>query len=201
MTSKNQIRKKMRQRRRYLNDNMRNHLAMQFTQHFLHTPLFKTSKRIACYLPNDGEMDLQLIIEQIWRMNKTCYLPVLNQLNHRQLLFAQYNINTPLGKNKFGIPEPLIPPRDAFHALNLDLVLVPLVAFDGTGNRLGMGGGFYDRTLAFMSQRKVWLKPKIYGVAYEFQQVAALNKKAWDIPMHGVLTEIKQYDMPDRFPG
>jgi len=173
---------------------MRNHFAMQFTQHFLHTRLFKTSKRIACYLPNDGEMSLQLVINQAWKMDKACYLPVLNKLNNRQLLFAHYDTNSSLRKNKFGIPEPVISPRDSFHPLNLDLVLVPLVAFDRSGNRLGMGGGFYDRTLAFLRQRKKWLRPRIYGVAYEFQQVNSIKANAWDIPLHGVLTEIKQYD-------
>jgi len=185
----------MRQRRQNLNNRMSNYLATQFTQHLLQTSLFKTSKRIACYLPHDGELNLNYVIQRIWEMNKTCYVPVLNRLNRKQLLFAQYNNDSQLKKNKFGILEPTISPRNASNAHNLDLILIPLVAFDRSGNRLGMGGGFYDRTLAFLDKREIWLKPKLYGVAYEFQQVDSIKTDSWDIPLHGVLTEIKKYDI------
>ncbi len=195
MATKNKTRKKMRQRRQNLSKNMRNYLAAQFTQHFLQTSLFKTSKRIGCYLSNDGELNLQFVIQHIWGMNKTCFLPVLNTLKRKQLLFTQYHSDSQLKKNRFGIPEPIILPRKALSAHNLDLILIPLVAFDRSGNRLGMGGGFYDRTLAFLDKRKVWLKPKIYGIAYEFQQVDSIKTDAWDIPLHGILTEIKQYEI------
>ena len=192
MATKIKTRKKMRQRRQNLSKNMSNFLATQFTQHFLQTSLFKTSKRIGCYLPNDGELNLQFVIQHIWGMNKTCFLQVLNR---KKLLFTQYHNDMQLKENRFGIPEPAISPRKAHSAHNLDLILIPLVAFDRAGNRLGMGGGFYDRTLAFLDKRAVWLKPKIYGVAYEFQQVDSIKTDAWDIPLHGVLTEIKQYDI------
>lgn len=194
MSTKKQIRKKMQERRNSLNDTMRCQLAKQFTQHLFQTRLFKTSNKIACYLPFNGEMDLQFVIQQIWKMNKTCYLPVLNKLNQRQLLFSRFDANTQLKKNKFGIHEPVVSPRNAVNAHNLDLILMPLVAFDQSGNRLGMGGGFYDRTLAFLTQRTIWLKPKIVGVAYEFQQVNSIKNDAWDIPLNAVMTEIKQYE-------
>jgi len=185
----------MRQRRQNLGKNMNDYLAAQFAQHFLQTSLFKTSRRIACYLPNDGELNLQFVIQRIWQMNKTCYIPVVNKLNRKQLSFSQYNNDTQLKDNKYGIPEPEISPRNTLKAHNMDLILIPLVAFDRFGNRLGMGGGFYDRTLAFLDKRETWLKPKIYGVAYEFQQVDNIEIDTWDIPLHGVLTEIKQYDI------
>ena len=195
MSPKKQIRNKMRRRRQNLSSQMRMMLAKQFTEHFVQSPLFKSSKRIACYMPNDGELDLQYVIRQIWKMNKTCYLPILSDNKFQKLLFAPFEQHTELKKNKYGIPEPIISSREATQVQNLDLVLIPLVAFDRDGNRIGMGGGFYDKTLSFMNQRKVWLKPNIYGVAYEFQQVSPIKKDPWDIPMHGVLSEIKQYDM------
>lgn len=184
----------MRRRRQNLSPHMRKYLAKQFTEHFLQTPLFKNSKRIACYMPNDGEMDLHQVIRQIWKMHKACYLPVLNRHNFKQLFFAPFNRETEMKKNKYGIPEPVISARKAYQIQNLDLILIPLVAFDNAGNRLGMGGGFYDKTLSFIEHREKWLKPRIYGVAYEFQQVSSIKKDKWDIPLHGVLTEIKQYD-------
>lgn len=146
-------------------------------------------------MPNDGELDLQYVIKHIWKMNKTCYLPVIGKNKFQKLSFAPFEQQTELKKNKYGIPEPVISSREATQAQDLDLVLIPLVAFDRDGNRIGMGGGFYDRTLSFMEQRNTWLKPNIYGVAYEFQQVSSIKKDPWDIPMHGVLSEIKQYDL------
>jgi 5-formyltetrahydrofolate cyclo-ligase len=71
----------------------------------------------------------------------------------------------------------------------LDLILTPLVAFDDQGNRLGMGGGFYDRTLAYLGRRKHWKKPRLIGTAHAFQQVARLPHESWDVPLHGVVTE------------
>ena len=73
--------------------------------------------------------------------------------------------------------------------MDLDLVLVPLVAFDDRGNRLGMGGGYYDQTFAFLSQRQHYRRPTLLGVAYEFQRLVALPVQAWDIPLDGVATE------------
>ncbi len=161
-------------------------LAVQLARMLASSPVFKRSQRVATYLPNDGEMDLRPLIRRAWSLGKHCYLPVLNR--HR-LWFLPYQPDTPLVKNRFGIPEPDLSPRRRWPLQTLDLVLAPLVAFDDHGNRLGMGGGYYDQTFAYLASRTHWRRPVIIGVAYEFQRVAELPSHPWDVPLHGVATE------------
>ena len=96
-------------------------------------------------------------------------------------------------RNRYGIPEPDRPIRQRIRAASLDLIVAPLVAFDIYGNRLGMGGGFYDRTLAFLKRRGSWRKPVVVGVAYEFQKVQRLTAQPWDVPMHAIATDRALY--------
>ena len=70
---------------------------------------------------------------------------------------------------------------------------MPLVGFDQQGYRLGMGGGYYDATLAFMQHRRLWRKPRLVGVAYECQRVETLPHDPWDMPLDAVLTERQLY--------
>ena len=92
--------------------------------------------------------------------------------------------------NEFGIPEPLLRSRRVTAITRLDLVLTPLVGFDEQGNRLGMGGGFYDRSFAYLRQRQRWRKPHLLGVAFELQNCEqGLPHQQWDVPLDGVVTE------------
>ncbi len=133
-------------------------------------------------------MDLAPVIKQIWSMKKACFLPIIGRLNHNRLNFVPYREGDPLLENCYGIPEP----QNRRHPLPpwaLDLLLLPLVAFDPQGNRLGMGGGYYDRTLAYLRWREHWRTPTLLGVAYRFQEVETITAKGWDIPLDGVVTE------------
>jgi 5-formyltetrahydrofolate cyclo-ligase len=91
--------------------------------------------------------------------------------------------------NCFGIPEPAGASGRWLRGAELDVVLAPLVAFDRAGHRLGMGGGFYDRTFRFVVRRAEWRRPWIIGLAYDFQRVDALPVERWDVPLHAVVTE------------
>ncbi len=153
------------------------------------TSLFRCARRIACYLPNDGEVDLTTLIAQLGAWRKQCFLPVLDPLRPRRLWFAPYAIGDRLTANRYGIPEPAVAPRYYVPAWHLDLILTPLVAFDAAANRLGMGGGYYDRTLAFRRHRHHWQRPRLLGIAYACQQVATLPQRPWDIPLNGVVTD------------
>jgi 5-formyltetrahydrofolate cyclo-ligase len=126
-------------------------------------------------------------------MNKTCYLPVLSRLTHDRLWFVPFTPDTPLTRNRFGILEPLAPARTRVCAQELDLILMPLVGFDTRGNRLGMGGGFYDKSLAFLRTRSVWRKPHLIGLAHDFQRVDKLAAGAWDVPLQAVATDCGVY--------
>jgi 5-formyltetrahydrofolate cyclo-ligase len=70
---------------------------------------------------------------------------------------------------------------------------MPLVAFDEQGNRLGMGGGFYDRTLAYLKYRQHRRKPVLAGLAHEIQKIGQLTTQSWDIPLDCIITENKLY--------
>jgi len=160
---------------------------------FHHSPLFLKCHRIAIYLVNDGELDPRLIGEQAFSAGKKLFLPVLRPNTHRSLWFASYTPGEKLITNAFGIPEPDIRKNKIIAPWALDLILMPLVAFDPKGNRLGMGGGYYDRTLNYLQHRRHWRRPHLVGLAHELQRVAHINRNPWDIPMHGVLTEKRYY--------
>lgn len=155
--------------------------AQSLEQH----PVFQGSMQIACYIPYGDEFSTHPIIEMIWRTGKCCYLPVL--IEGRMLNFVRYDKGDELFANQFSILEP----KNASRKLapeKLDLVISPLVAFDRHGHRLGTGGGYYDRTFAFMYDQKV-TKPLMYGLGFASQQVEELPRDPWDITLNGIITE------------
>ena len=191
---KKALRQDIREKRRALSDVEREHAAYLLCERVASSRIFQRSKHIAFYLTNDGEIDLSLLIEHAWQQGKHCYLPVLAEPNTRRLWFIPYTPDTKLKTNRFGIPEPIHSSSSRLRkTLSLDLILMPLVAFDKQGNRMGMGGGFYDRTLAFLKQRKNWHKPNLLGVAYEFQKQQQLETNQWDIPLQAIATENHWY--------
>lgn len=183
-----QIRRLMRERRRNLDRRARDIAARHLCRHLLALVRFRHARNIAAYLAVDGEMSLQPVIETAWSLNIPVYLPCLRGL---RMEFRRYTPETPLRRNHVGIPEPAPAAGTTLSARFLDVVLAPLVAFDGSGGRLGTGGGYYDRTFQFLQDRKYWNRPTLIGVAYEFQQVSALPLASWDIPMHGVVTDAR----------
>ncbi len=189
MNSRSDLRREMRNRRQALGDAQRMRLSECAATCFSRHRLFLRAQRMACYLPNDGELDPTPLMTLAWTMGKQVYLPVLSHLRSNHLLFAPYTPGDALRENRFGIPEPVVSLRHMINLKGLDLVLAPLVAFDGQGNRLGMGGGFYDRSFAFLRRRRHWLKPHLVGMAYEFQRVDSLEHQRWDVPLQGVVTE------------
>ena len=189
MDSRSDLRWEMRTRRRALGDARRAWLSESAASCFSRHHLFRSARRIGVYLPNDGELDPTPLMTLAWAMGKQVYLPVLSHLRRDHLLFAPYAPGDALRENRFGIPEPVVSLRQMIDLKSLDLVLTPLVAFDERGNRLGMGGGFYDRSFAFLRRRRHWLKPHLVGLAYDFQRVETLQQQHWDVPLRGVVTE------------
>ena len=146
-------------------------------------PEFIHAKSIASYLPNDGEIDPSIIHRLAWALGKRVYLPVPTQ--QKSLHFVPYTPQTQLVTGQWGIQQPRCAARIATQ-VSLDLILVPLVAFDSMGNRLGRGGGYYDRFLA-NSQRK-HRRLKSLGLGHSLQQVEAVPVEAWDITLNGIAT-------------
>lgn len=193
-TSRNSLRAPLRERRRALTPAAQARAGEALAAQLMTSRLTRASRRIALYLPNDGEIDPQPFMARLATMRKLCYLPILSRLKHDRLWFAPYTDKTPLTVNRFGIPEPATPPRDWVRAQELDLILMPLVAFDARGNRLGMGGGFYDKSLAFLRTRACWHKPHLVGLAHDFQRVEHIEPCAWDVPLQAVATDCAIYN-------
>ncbi len=181
-----EVRRSMRARRRALPPRKREQLSRKLIHSLVRSPLLHRAQRIAAYFPNDGEVDLSALFPILRARGRRIYLPTLMR---SRLCFLPCTAETPLLLNRYGIPEPSVSARHKIAPQALDLVLLPLVAFDSEGNRLGMGGGYYDRSFAFLRQREYWLKPTLIGVAYDFQQVKKLAAQPWDIPLDGVITE------------
>ncbi len=157
------------------------------------TSLFRNSHRIAIYMEHDGEIGVTHLLSRILSHGKRCYLPVLRPMLPNRLWFSEYKHGDRVIPNKYGIIEPDIRRRKPIAAWALDMVLVPLVAFDTSGNRIGMGGGFYDRTFAYLMSRSIWRKPKLIGVAHELQRLKSIQRNNWDVPLDGIVTEMQLY--------
>src|SRR5690606_30711932 len=121
---------------------------------------------------------------------KQLYLPVLHPFVAGYLLFVRYDPDTLLYPNRFGIPEPLAQCHHLQPGNQLGISFTPLVAFDLKGNRLGMGGGFYDRTL---SQLPAKSRSQVIGLAHSCQQVDAVPTDSWDVPLQRIITPAKHW--------
>ncbi len=145
-------------------------------------------QHVAVYLSNDGEINPEALQKYLWQTGVNCYLPVIGE--QREMSFILYTPDTPLKKNRFGIPEPELAGAKTVLPKDLDVVFVPLTGFDLKGQRLGMGGGFYDRTFAFVTMVS---KPILIGLAHECQKVDSIPTEAWDIPLAGIATDVAFY--------
>ncbi len=187
------LRREIRRQRRQLSDAQQAVSALQLAAHAGRDRLVLNSRHIAVYLPSDGEIDPQPLMQYLWSLGKTLYLPILVPLSGQRLWFSSYSPGDRLVLNRFGIPEPERTHHQRIRPTALDLVLTPLVGFDDTGHRLGMGGGYYDRTFGFLNKRTRWRKPRLMGLAYELQRCQTLTRASWDVDLDAVATELAVY--------
>lgn len=183
-----QLRAELRSRRRALNPTQQAQASALVLRHLMSVPEFMRARHVALYIANDGEVDPSPIAQQLWKMGKLCYLPVLRPGKTPTLWFVSYVPDSILVANRYGIPEPDHRHAHKLPSYLLDVVLMPLVGFDRQGSRLGMGGGFYDATFAFKQQKSTG-KPYLLGLAHSCQEVEKLVSTDWDIPLFGVVTE------------
>ena len=188
------LRKKLRERRLSLSQGQQQKAQAQLANIVCSLPVFKESQHIALYLTNDGEINPATIAETAWQQNKTCYLPVIDKPAKGDMYFLPFDPETPMQNNQYGIPEPQLPDSMIFKAEELDLILLPLTGFDEQGHRMGMGGGYYDRVLAFkQTQIDDNKKPLLMGLAHECQKVASLIANDWDIILESIATPLTLY--------
>jgi 5-formyltetrahydrofolate cyclo-ligase len=165
-------------------------LSVEITSQLWRLPTFARARRIACYFAVGGEVDCEFAVRDAWNRGREVFLPVLRG---KELVFAPYRSDTKLLRNRYGIPEPKLAAKDYFRPQEIDVVLTPLVAFDENGNRIGMGAGYYDRSMRFLRNRNSWSRPHLVGLAYEFQKVPQLKACSWDVPLQKIVTEKKIY--------
>ena len=187
--TRQQIRQQIRQRRRALTPEQQTQFALQAADRMMAYPPVLLAQTVAVFLSFDGELDTRPLIDQLWRAGKRVYLPVLHPFSPGNLLFLHYHPSSELVVNRLKIREPKLDVRDVLPLSQLDVLVTPLVAFDAAGQRLGMGGGFYDRTLQNWRQHR--LQP--VGYAHDCQQVDALPTEQWDIPLPAVITPSKTW--------
>lgn len=184
--SKQQMRKKFRQERKSLSKYQQSSASHSISSQLTQLILESNAQTVACYLPNDGEVDLRHFIQQCWSKNISVCLPVLHPFSSGYLLFIDYPANSRLAQNQFGIFEPNWDVNQVRCLGDIDIIFSPLVAFSEDGNRLGMGGGYYDRTLSCLD--RLLKKPTLAGIAHDCQQAALLPTEIWDIPMDWIVT-------------
>ena len=184
-----QLRQDLRARRRALPAPHRIAAADALAGHLLALPFAPQSGYVAGYWAMDGEIALHAWQLRLPRECVYC-LPVLD--DDQRLRFAPWRPGDGLVSNRYGIPEPDVSPSSLLEASALSLVVMPLVGFDAHGNRLGMGGGWYDRTFHFRHDQPA--PPYLVGAAFALQQVAPLDAQAWDVRLDAVCTEAASLD-------
>lgn len=188
--SRQEIRKQIRDARQKLSASAQQQSALLLTNQLSIYDKVLNAEHIAIYLSNDGELNTSEFIDWCWQKNKCVYLPVLHPFSRGNLLFLRYQKNTPMVENQYGIKEPKLDVTKVRTVNQLDIVFTPLVAFDDNGNRLGMGGGFYDRTLAQLPKKNS-NSPAVIGLAHNCQQVPLIPIESWDIPIPTIITPTK----------
>ncbi|MCU1795952.1 5-formyltetrahydrofolate cyclo-ligase [Pectobacterium polaris] len=196
VASRQQIRQAVRQRRRLLTPEQQTYFALQACERVIAHPKIIRAESVAVFLSFDGELDTSPLIQQLWQQEKRVYLPVLHPFRAGYLLFLRYAPDTELVRNRLKIMEPRLDVRQVLPLPQLDILLTPLVAFDHLGQRLGMGGGFYDRTLQYRNQMS--RGPYPIGLAHDCQQVNALPVESWDIPLPEIITPSRHWQWDTR---
>ena len=185
------IRQQSRAKRNALTDLEQQQASKQALQQCLNQHLLSPGSKVAFYLAADGELDPAPLFEHCWQNGITTYLPILHPFSSGHLLFLHYHANSSMQANRFGIAEPKLSCLDICPLPELNIIFTPLVAFDEKLNRMGMGGGFYDRTLAPIERDH--LNTKVVGLAHECQQVESLPVDSWDVPMQTIITPLKTF--------
>lgn len=184
ITDKISLRREIREKRASL-PAFRQHLASFSLARrvVLATPRINHAKKMAFYLAQEGEISLLPLIAYCLRLRRQCFLPVLSGSNENTLGFARWIPGEPMSVNRFGIAEPHVSQHELFSAAEMDIIFMPLVAFDTMGHRLGMGGGYYDRSLAACSSSEPYVKkrPLLVATGHDIQCVPEIPVEDWDI--------------------
>ena len=188
--SMNTLREHLKLKRKHLTTKESHDMSHGISQKIIRSKWIREYSNVGIYHPVNGEVNALQLTDFMWSINQQIFLPMINK---KKLLFGKLRPDSKLKKNCFGIPEPCVTRNNQVSADLLDMVFVPLVAFDLNGFRIGMGSGYYDRTFAKRLTTKDLKHPVLIGLAYEFQKQECLNHQPWDVPLDMVVTELKTY--------
>ena len=186
-----ELRQRLADQRRALPPTERIAAAQGLRRSLEQLPEYLTDARVAGYWASHGELPLNLAIAPLASRGQQFLLPVIGR--GKQLRFAPWQSGDAVQPNRYGIPEPAAP-GELLEPFQLDLVLVPLLGFDRRGNRLGHGGGYYDRSFAFLNEQVRPTEPLLVGIAYAFQELPEVDEEDWDVPLDFVATECELID-------
>jgi 5-formyltetrahydrofolate cyclo-ligase len=181
-TRKSALRNTLRQRRNCLSSTQQADAAQALSQSVLRLPHWADAQRVALYLASDGEIGTSVLADIARNQGKHLFLPIL--ANEGGLAFARWETDMTPCVNRYNIPEPPIG-AERCPAAELDVIFLPVVGWDSHGGRLGMGGGYYDRTLAGV------VGPVLVGLAHASQEVDQLPRESWDIALDYVATDAR----------
>lgn len=193
LADKSALRRQLRARRNAITQGQRRRAGQGLVRLALRHRLLVAAKRIGFYMPANGEIDILPLLQRAYAMGVHCYLPIVPMRRQRKLWFSPLSgqVHSPRHwrLNRFGIHEYHHPGTRQVRIATLQRVFVPMLGFDRKGYRMGMGGGFYDASLAYRAKRNIWRPPDLVGVAYAAQEVSEMPRDPWDIPLDGLLTE------------
>jgi 5-formyltetrahydrofolate cyclo-ligase len=179
------LRQRLKKLRRAVPPAQRRAAAIAVAHHIRRSFNLRPGLRLAVYAPLPAELDTAPLVQLARRHRCRIYLPRLTDLRRRRMQFIE--ARGAMRRNRLGILEPVR--VRCLSVRSLDLVFVPLVGFDASGMRLGMGAGYYDRAFAFLRLRTCWIHPRLIGLAYSLQQVPHIEGASHDVRLHGVITE------------
>jgi 5-formyltetrahydrofolate cyclo-ligase len=187
---KQALRRHFRQLRNAVEPAARRAMGQALRRSLGEAPALREARRLGAYWAFDGEPDLQPLLATRAAAGVGIALPVLDDDGDGRgpcLRWRQWRPEQPMQPNRHGIPEPVATPE--WPLRSLDLVLMPLVAWDPAGGRLGMGAGLYDRTLAPLTNLAAANRPLLVGVGFELQRAEQLPRDPWDVPLDAIATE------------
>ncbi len=187
---KTRLRQHLRQQRRSLTNSERRDAEQHILKHIISHFGSLLGPACAAYFGTQEEVNLQGLFEHCWDKQLAIYSPLV-QAADTPMHFQQIKATTPLIENRYGIKEPETNQEQQLAPNQLSIVFTPLVGFDPSGARLGMGGGFYDRCFSFKRHQNT--KPWLVGCAYELQKLPELEKESWDIDLDAIVTESQVY--------
>lgn len=187
------LRRQLRSARQAVSGRTRRDAGQALVKFALRHRLLASGKRIGFYIPANSEIDVRPLLYRAYAMGVQCFLPIVPGRGHLKMWFSKLE-NRPHWPhhwrlNRFGIPEYHKPCGQRLRAAWLQRLFIPMLGFDERGYRIGMGGGYYDASLAFLATRRTWRVPTLVGVAFSAQKAERIPDDPWDVPLDRVLTE------------